>query len=249
MFPFTRGPQSAFRPSKAACALFCFAGMVSFAHGPAHAQASASIAVQNDDRFRGRSMSNGEPVAIATLVYDLENGVSLGGAAAATTNGPAVGWLRGSANISYAKSLGGGWAADGGMVVQTYSDRYSSGQPQTFVEVFGGATYRQFAFHASYSPSYLDSGIETLYLEVNAVHEFSETFRAHGHAGLLNRLSGQGSLGGENARWDAQIGMTKDLDHLSFFVTASTGGSSEGTYFGGPWRGQNALVAGISRSF
>lgn len=230
-------------------ALVCFVYVGLFEHSPAQAQASVSIAVQNDDRFRGRSVSNGEPVATASVIYDLENGISVGGAAAATTNGPGFGILRGSANISYARSLGNGWAADGGLVVQAYSDRYSGGRSETFAEVFGGVTNGPFAFHASYSPSYFDAGLETLYLEVNTVHELSESFRVTGRAGLLNRLSGQGSLGGRDTRWDAQVGLTKDFGRLSLLVNVSAGGSGQGTYFNGPWQGRNAVIAGISRSF
>jgi len=216
---------------------------------PAHAQVSGAIAVQNDDRFRGRSVSEGEPVAIASIVYDLDSGVSVGGSVVGTTNGSGVGVSRASGHVGYATSIGRNIAVDGGVVVQTYTDRYSSGQSQTFAEVFGGVTWKQFALHASYSPSYLDAGLETLYIEVNAVQDLGSGFRANARAGLLQRLSGDGSFGGENTRWDAQIGVTKDIGRLSAFVNLSAAGSGQGTYFDGPWQGRNAVIFGVSRSF
>ncbi|MEM1197649.1 MAG: TorF family putative porin [Pseudomonadota bacterium] len=230
---------------------------MNFWGAPARAQVSGVIAVQNDDRFRGRSVSEGEPVAIASIQYDLESGVSIGASAVGTTNGSgdnsdsdlSGGLLRASGHVGYARSLGRNLAVDGGVVVQTYTDRYSSGRSQTFVEIFGGVTFGPVALHASYSPSYLDAGLETLYVEVNAVQELGSGFRATARAGLLNRLSGEGSLGGENTRWDAQIGLTKDFDRLTLYANVGTAGSGQGTYFDGPWQGRDAVVVGISRSF
>lgn len=216
---------------------------------PAFAQVSGAIAVQNDDRFRGRSVSEGEPVAIATVVYDHESGVSVGAGAVGTTNGEGVGLLRASGHIGYAHSLGRNVAVDGGVVVQTYTDRYSGGGSQTFAEVFGGVSFGQFALHASYSPSYLDAGLETLYIQANAVQDLGSGFRATARAGVLRRLSGQGSFGGSNARWDGQVGVIKDVDRMSVSLSLSTAGSGRGTYFDGPWQGRNAVILGISRSF
>ena len=135
------------------------------------------------------------------------------------------------------------------MVVQTYTERYSGGRSQSGVEAYGGVTWKQLALHASYSPSYLDAGLETLYVELNAVQDLGAGFRANARAGLLQRLSGDGSFGGENTRWDAQIGVTKDFERLSAFVNFSTAGSGEGTYFAGPWQGRNAVIFGVSRCF
>ena len=232
----------------AVCALFCV-GLSGLCETAAFAQLSGTIAVQNDDRFRGRSVSEGEPVVIASTVYDDESGLSLGGSAVASTNGEGVGLLRAAGHVGYAHSLGRNLAVDGGVVVQTYTDRYSSGRSQTFAEVFAGVTFGQFALHASYSPSYLDAGLETLYIQANAVQDLGSGFRATARAGVLNRLSGEGSFGGANTRWDAQIGLTKDFDRTSVFVNLSKAGSGQGTYFDGPWQGRNAAILGISRSF
>lgn len=216
---------------------------------PAHAQVSGTVSLQNDDRFRGRSVSEGEPVAIVSIDYDLDTTVVVGGSVVGTTNGEGIGVSRGSGYISLAQSIGGNLAIDGGVVVQAYTDRYSSGRSQTFVEVYGGVTWNQFALHASYSPSYLDAGLETLYIEANAVQDLGAGFRANARAGVLQRLSGDGSFGGENTRWDAQIGVTKDFKHLSAFINVSTAGSGSGTYFDGPWQGRDAIVFGMTRSF
>lgn len=220
-----------------------------FVAQPANAQISAAVAVQNDDRFRGRSVSEGEPVAITSIVYDHDSGWSAGGSVVATTNGPAIGLLRASGHIGYARSIASGLAVDGGVVVQSYSDRYSNGNAQTFAEVFGGVTWKQFAVHASYSPSYLDQGLQSLYVEFDAVQELGSGFRANARAGILTRLGGEGSFGGANTRYDTQIAVTKDFDRVSVYLQAGTAGPGQGGYFGGPWRGRNALILGISRSF
>lgn len=216
---------------------------------PAHAQLSGALAVQNDDRFRGRSISAGEPVAIGSLFVDHESGVAASGSVVLTSNGPDIGLLRASGHIGYARPLDRNLSVDGGLVVHAYTDRYSGGSSQTFAEVFGGVTWGQFALHASYSPSYLDQGLETLYLQFDAVQELGAGFRANARAGVLTRLAGAGSFGGENTRYDAQIGITKDFDLLSIYVNASTAGPGEGSYFRDPWGGRDAVIVGISRSF
>ena len=220
---------------------------------PARAQAtgtlSGTVTIQNDDRFRGRSVSEGEPVAIGSVVFDHDSGVSVGGSAVLTSNGPDIGLLRGSAHIGYARSLSRKVAVDGGVVVQAYTDRYSGDRSQTFAEVYAGVSLGPVALHASYSPSYLDAGLETLYLEANAVHDLGAGFRATAHGGVLHRLSGVGSFGGANTRWDAQVGVTKDFDELSLSLNFSTAGSGRGRYFDGPWQGRNAVIFAVSRSF
>lgn len=244
-----KGSQGALWLSAAKCALLCVGLTGVVGAQPAIAQVSGTIAVQNDDRFRGRSVSEGEPVAMVALNYDLESGVSVGGATVLTTNGPNIGLLRASGHVGYAHSLSRTVAVDGGVVAQVYTDRYSGGRSQSFAEVFAGITVGAVALHASYSPSYLDAGLETLYLEANAVRDLGDDFRATAHIGVLNRLSGDGSFGGANTRWDAQVGVTKDVGLTSIFLNASTAGSGTGTYFDGPWQGRDALVIGISRSF
>lgn len=194
-------------------------------------------------------MSGGEPVAILSVAYDLESGISAGGSAVATTNGSGVGILRGSAHIGYATFVGPNIAVDGGLVFNAYSDRYSGGQSQDFVEVFAGISAGNFALHAWYSPSYLDQNLETLYLEVNGVKKLGDDFRVNARFGVLTRLSGDGTFGGATSRYDTQIGVTKDFSALSLSVTAGTAGSGRGEYFDGPWQGRDSIVVAVSRSF
>lgn len=231
----------------------CFAVLLSACaavlQSPAMAQASTTIIVQNDDRFRGRSVSRGEPAAILSLNYDLESGVNVGGSVAATTNGPGVGILRGSVHVGYATFVAPNVAIDGGVVFNAYSDRYSGGQSQNFTEVFAGISAGNFAIHAWYSPSYLDQNLETLYLEANAVKELGEGFRVNARFGFLIRLSGTETFSGAATRYDTQIGVTKDFDVLSLSVTAGTAGSGRGQYFDGPWQGRDSVVVAISRTF
>lgn len=234
---------------RAVCALFAFGCLAGLGGVSAKAQVSGGVTIQNDDRFRGRSVSEGEPVASASIIYDHESGVSIGGSAAATTNGPGVGLLRASGHIGYAKAVSRTVAVDGGVVVHAYTDRYAGASSQAFAEFFGGVTFGQVAVHASYSPSYLDQNLQTLYVEVNAVQDLGGGFRATARAGLLNRVGGDDTFRGATSRWDAQIGVTKDFDRLSAFVNLSTAGSGQGAYFDGPWQGRNAVIFGVSRSF
>jgi uncharacterized protein (TIGR02001 family) len=216
---------------------------------PAHAQVSGAITIQNDDRFRGRSVSEGEPVAIASAGYDDQSGVYTGGSVAVTTNGDGIGVLRASAHIGYVQNIDRNVSLDTGAVINRYTNRYSGPDTQTFAEFYGGVSVGDLAFYAWYSPSYLDAGLDTLYLEANAVRDLGSGFRANARIGVLQRLAGQGSFGGRNTRYDAQVGLTKDFDRLSLSVTLGTAGPSSGTYFEGPWQGRDSIVVAATHSF
>jgi uncharacterized protein (TIGR02001 family) len=216
---------------------------------PAHAQVSGTVTIQNDDRFRGRSVSEGEPVAIGSVSYDDQLGIYTGGSIAVTTNGEDVGILRGSAHVGFATSLNRNISLDTGLVVSRYTDRYSGAQTQTFAEIYGGVSVGDFALYAWVSPSYLDQNLQTLYLEANAVRDLGSGFRANARVGVLSRISGEGSFNGNDTRYDAQIGLTKDFDKVSLSVTLGTAGSGAGTYFTGPWQGRESIVVALTRSF
>lgn len=188
-------------------------------------------------------------MAIASVSYDDQSGIYTGGSVAVTTNGDDVGVLRGSAHIGYARSIGRNVSVDGGAVLYRYTDRYSGASAQTVAEFYGGFGVGDLAFYAWYSPSYLDQNLETLYLEANAVRDLGSGFRANARIGVLTRLSGQGSFGGRDTRYDTQIGLSKDFDRLSVSVTFGTAGSGAGTYFSGPWQGRDSVVIAVSRSF
>lgn len=220
-----------------------------FLSDPLLAQTSVSVTIQSDDRFRGRSASEGEPVAIVSASYDDISGFFIGGAAAITTNGDDFGFLRASAHAGYAVSLDRSLALDGGVVFTTYGNRYSSGVSQSFVEIFGGVSWGDVAFHANYSPSYLDQNLQTVYLQFDVVRELAPGLRANAKAGLLARVGGEGSLRGTNTRHDFQLSLTKEFDHFDAFVSVTTGGTGTGDYFAGVWQNRTSLTVGISRSF
>lgn len=224
-------------------------GVPTYGGAPAFAQVSATVSVQSDDRFRGRSVSAGEPVALASISYDLESGVYLGGSVAGTTNGPGVGILRGSAHAGYVQGIGRNLSLDGGVVFNAYTNRYSGARSQEFAEFYAGINAGNFALYARYSPSYLDQNLQTLYLDANVVHDLGAGFRANARAGLLTRLAGDLTFRGATTRYDAQVGLTKDFDRFSVSVTLGTAGSGQGDYFSGPWQGRDSVVVGVNRSF
>lgn len=215
----------------------------------ARAQVSGTITLQNDDRFRGRSVSEGEPVATGSLSYDDQSGLYTGGSVTVTTNGENGGILRSSAHVGFATTIDRGVSLDGGAVLYRYTDRYSGARAQTLAEIYGGVSLGDIAIYAWYSPNYLDGNLDTLYLEANAVRDLGSGFRANARVGVLRRISGEGSFGGRDTRYDAQVGLTKDFDQVSISVNLGTAGPGEGGYFSGPWQGRNWVVFAVSRSF
>ena len=61
--------------------------MLPFAASPALAEVSGEIELKSDDRFRGRSLSDGRPVVEADISIDSSLGIYAGGSVTATLTG------------------------------------------------------------------------------------------------------------------------------------------------------------------
>lgn len=217
---------------------------------PAFGQLSGELALQNDERFRGRSTSRGQPVAIGSLSYDHKSGLYTGGSIAVTVDDDIdLDILRYAAFVGYAYSVKPGLSLDGGAVFTSYTDAYSGEEAESFIEFFGGLSVGDISAHVRYAPDHLNQDVATLYTDIEAVQDIGSGFRIHGRGGLLNQIGGSGSLGGARTRYDVQVGVTKDIDLWSFSATFGTAGPGRGDYFDGPWMGRNSLVLRVSRSF
>lgn len=220
-----------------------------FSSQTSHAQVSGSVSAETDSWFRGRSISQGQPVISGSLSYDDKSGIYGGTTVAFTIGEQNQGPLSFVGLIGYAKNLDTNISIDTGATVTAYTDRYTGMANDTFVEFHTGLTYKNLTGRVRYSPNFQELNAETIYIEVDAAHRLGDGFNVLAHAGLLQQVGGAGSLGERNSRYDLSLGISKDIGLWNINSSINYGGDRGGTYFSGPWRVRDAIIIGVSRSF
>lgn len=203
----------------------------------------------SDDRFRGRSLSEGRPVASANLSYDAPDGFYLGTTVTGVDtarSGPELLGIEGYAG--YARRLDSGPTIDLGITNTRYTDYISSGSGVDYTELYAGIIFNHFSSHIRYSPDYFRNGVSTLYTDLDGVVEPIDGWRLNGHIGLLAQLAGPRPAGAANAHEDWRIGVSHKIGAVDLQV-AWTGAGPGGDYYAGRQHGNDALVFGASYIF
>jgi uncharacterized protein (TIGR02001 family) len=216
---------------------------------PSAAQVAASVTILNDDRFRGRSLSEGQPVATANLSYDDASGFYLGGAVTGVDtahSGPELLGIEGFAG--YARRLDSGPTIDLGVTNTRYTDYFSGGSGVDYTEVYAGVIFNHFSSHIRYSPDYFRKGVSTLYTDLDGVVEPLDGWRLNGHIGLLTQLAGPRPAGSADAHEDWRIGVSHKIGSVDLQL-AWTGAGPGGDYYAGHQHGHDAFVFGASYIF
>jgi uncharacterized protein (TIGR02001 family) len=222
---------------------------VSIATAPAAAQVAASISIKSDDRFRGRSLSDGRPVSTIGLSYDSKSGPYLGGSASAILTGDQRAGLMGAqAYAGYARRTASGVAIDVGIVGYAYTSRYSGNRAEQYVEAYAGLSKGPFSGYVRYAPDYLGRGTPVIYADFGAATSFAPKWKLAGHVGILTQTSGPPGLGGRRVRYDTLIGVSRSFGRLEV-QTRWTFAGPDDAYYDGPWGGRSAFVVSASHSF
>jgi len=171
--------------------------------GVARAQFGASIGVESDNRFRGVSLSDGQPDLRLSLAYDHDSGAFAG--ASATR----VEFMRGH----HALQLLG----YGGVVMRmtptlsaeigVTSSTFSGNTRYDYTEVFAGVLSERWSLRAYYAADYFGFGQATSYVELNAHTPLTSRLRLFGHAGALIALGGAAVDDSRRTRADLRIGV------------------------------------------
>lgn len=152
------------------------------------AQVSGTVALATDDRFRGASVSDGDPVAQAEIDYDTSRGAYLG-AAAAFRLGSEVGQLVNlSGSAGYALRVSPALSLDAGVTYSHYSEYGEDGRDAGYAELYLGAQARHLSAYLRYSPDYFGRSDKTIYAEVASSAQPAQGWLVSGHAGLLWRV-------------------------------------------------------------
>lgn len=230
-----RRPRLFLQPIIAAI-LSCFAQ-------PANAAVGAAVSVFSDDRFRGFSLSEGDPVATLDVSYDAPAGFYAAGSGTIVGN-PRDGLrpLGLQLNGGYARPLKSGLTADFGLIHAGYS-RYSGlGSRRSYTEAYAGLEGKLLSARLHYSPNYLGRGATT-YGELDGQLPVDE-ITIDAHAGILIPLYGGDDHYQAASHYDWHVGVSRPLGRFILHAALSAGGPREPYY--GDYSSGHAITLGVS---
>ena len=225
--------------------LFAFFLAIAVA-SPGQAAVGAVASVFSDDRFRGISLSDGQPVAILDLSYDAPSGLygTASGSVVVTRHEglKALGFVL---NGGYAKRFSTGLTADFGIVHSRYSHYSGVASGRNYSEVYAGLSGKLIGARVSISPNYLGMERWTLHGEVDGHLDLTPKLLLDGTIGLHIPLQ-RGDYSSESrAQMDARISLAQRIGPITFHAALATRtGHSE--IYSGRGHHRTALVVGIS---
>ena len=175
--------------------------------------------MQSDYRFRGYSLADGDPVGTVVLSYDDPSGAYVGGSLVGTVDDgePALVAVQGT--LGYATRVSPALSLDAGISRTEYG--YSVlGRRTHYTEAYVGLATRHVAARLRYSPDYLRSDWETLYVELDGGVELATDWFANAH---LGRHSYLGEIGPYLARhsYDWRVGASRRVGPYGFHLELS----------------------------
>ena len=230
--------------------LSLFVSVVSlFVAHPASAEISSEIELKSDDRFRGRSLSGGEPVIDADVSIDTNSGIYAGASVTVTLSGKSRAGLQGvDAYVGFAKRINKDVTIDVGVAAYAFTQRYSGNFDDRYAELYAGASSGGFAAYLHYTPSYFGKSVPVLYADLNFTRRVGADFTVKAHVGLLAQTSGPPRLADRKTRYDTRLAMSHPLLGLEAEAAWVYAGRDD-LYFDGPWAGNSAIVFSISKHF
>lgn len=238
------GCASLRRIRRAAVAL----GLFWLAVTPALAQVSGSLTLASDERWRGRSLSGGQPAATATLSYDAPSGFYADAAASGALIDEGVHLIGLAADAGYAWRLPSGVSLDLGLTHRQFTRYFSGGRSVGYSEVYAGVNGRSLSASVRYSPNYFRRGSDALYGSIDGVLRPAPGWRLIGHAGTLAYLDGPPVPQLRKAQYDYSLGVARQQGAVDLRLTWSNGGPDP-DYFEGRPHSKSALVLSVAFGF
>jgi uncharacterized protein (TIGR02001 family) len=216
---------------------------------PAGAQVGAVVSVFTDDRFRGVSLSDGRPVGILDLSYDMPNGLygAVSGSIVATRDDglKALGLVL---NGGYATRLRSGLTADVGIVHSRYSQYSGVAGGRAYTEFYAGVAGRFLGARISVSPNYLGSAHWTVHGEINGHVDLTRKLLLDGEVGVLAPMANGAYPGERRTQVDGRIGIARRVGPVTLHA-AATARSGNAEIYNGRRHDRTALIVGISSAF
>ncbi|GAB2578276.1 hypothetical protein GCM10027034_06160 [Ramlibacter solisilvae] len=159
--------------------------------------------MESDYRFRGVSLSGGDPTAHLALSYDHPAGWYAGASLTSVELVPGPRRAAGTAYAGYARRNRFGEAWELGATLT----RFEGASNYDYEEVFAGYVAERWTARVYLSPDYFGHGVRTLYAELNGNLPLTPQLRTFAHLGALTRLQGATAPGLAQTRYDARVGL------------------------------------------
>jgi uncharacterized protein (TIGR02001 family) len=217
---------------------------------PAAAQFSGSLAIRTDDRFRGRSLSQGRPTMALNLSYDHPTGLYLDVVVRgmlARHEGPQL--LSVEENFGFAKQIRPNLSIDVGVTNSDYTKYYNGLRSAHYQEFYVGVITKEISAHLHYSPRYF--GIDdysTLYGGLDGAVPLTERWRLTAHVGVLQQVGGRTLGTSGRTHFDYRLGAAVRFGPIDLLVEW-TGGGPGRDFYAHKYHSKNAVVAGANLSF
>jgi len=212
--------------------------------GAASAQAGGSVVVESDNRFRGVSLSGGNPAAHLNLSYDHAGGWYAGASLTGVELEPGPRRAAIAAYGGLVRPLGAGQAWEAGVIL----NRFAGTTSYDYDEVFAGFIAERWTARAYVSPDYFGRGVRTLYAEVDGGLPLTSTLRTFAHVGVLSRLQGATAAGLAQTRYDARVGLGVRIADVDVQL-AWVGSSQSVPYVGAYEQSRSTVVLSASYHF
>lgn len=221
----------------AACGLLLVANAV-------RAQANASVTLVSDDRYRGVSLSDGEPAAQAGLGFDANSG-AYAGAFASTAELYRHHMVRWVGYAGWAGRVGHGISWDVGAQYTGFSGASGDGYP----ELYAGMSGERLGVRVAYDWRYF-GGDDALYTSVDAQQPLSRRVRLLGHLGWLHPVHDADAAPAYDARLGVGVHVAGfDLQLARTFLHADWSDYRYAAYPVGRDAAGDAWVIGLTRSW
>ncbi|MBI3530552.1 MAG: hypothetical protein HY067_21605 [Betaproteobacteria bacterium] len=186
--------------------------MLLLVRGVAAAEVSGHVALLSDYRYRGESLTDGQPALQAAVNYDHSSGLFLGALASTVRIDPADSGLGAQLYAGYARSFNEKASWEIGVVTYLLPDS-PMGRGYDYTEGFVGASYDTVNARLYYSDDYFGAGGKTVYLEVNASRPLNERVALTGHLGYLDHRQTRQPLAGgqDHSQLDFKAGIAIDV--------------------------------------
>ena len=217
--------------------------------GTVTAQVTGNVTLLSDYRFRGESLTEGQPALQAGVNYDHPGGAFLGGLVSNVRIDPDVSGLSARVYAGYARPLDGRASWDAGIVTYAFP-RPASGPSYDYAEAFLGASFETLSTRLYYTNNYFGGGTAA-YLEVNATRPIVERLFLVGHVGYLHLSQPREGLANIQSRGiiDMLAGVNVEVSGLTLGLSVVGSSAQQQSCPGGSGRCNTTAVLSLSHAF
>lgn len=220
-------------------------GIAAFAAAsPASAEIGAAVSIFSDSRFRGISVSDGDPVATLDFSFDDPSGAYFAATGTVGFTSREVKPVSVELNAGFAREVRPDLTFDVGFAHSSYERYPAAGQGSSYTEIYAGLTHKTLTARVHLSPHYLEAGRWTAYGELEHSLSLTRNLSLNSHVGLLMPLHTR-AWDDFRSRVDWRMGLDRQIGRFAVHA-AFTGARGVHHYDSHSYKTDSAVVLGAS---